>query len=115
MSDYESAKAAYESAKANESSAKKARKLAKAQLGYARLLAPVSGKIATVDSEVNENVNSGQQIVMLTSEGDLEVNLGLPESFISNVNVSDRVDVTFSSLPGRSFTGVVSEVFIFYK
>ena len=55
----------------------------------------LGGKIATVDAEVNENVGSGQQIVVLSSEGDLEVNLGLPESYISNVNVLDKVEVIF--------------------
>lgn len=110
LSEYESAKAAYESAKANESSAKKSRKLAKAQLGYTRLFAPVRGKIATVDAEVNENVSSGQQIVMLSSEGDLEVNLGLPESFISSVNVQDVVEVVFSATNDQIFKGIVSEV-----
>ena len=110
LSNYESAKASYESAKANESSAKKARKLAKAQLGYSRLYAPVEGKISMVDVEVNENVNPGQQIVMLSSEGDLEVKLGVPESYISNVNVQDEVDITFSALPNQPFKGVVSEV-----
>ena len=110
ISEYESAKAAFESAQANESSAKKSRKLARSQLTYTKLYAPVSGKVATVDAEVNENVNAGQQIVMLSSEGDLEVNLGLPESFISNVEVQDQVEVSFSALPGQIFTGVVSEV-----
>ncbi len=110
LSDYESAKAAFESAKANESSAKKARKLARAQLDYTKLNAPVKGKVATVDVEVNENVNAGSQILMLSSEGDLEVNLGLPESFISNVNVRDGVDVSFSALSNQLFGGVVSEV-----
>lgn len=110
LSEYESAKASYESAKANESAAKQARKLARAQLDYTKLYAPVNGKIATVDAEVNENVSAGNQIVMLSSEGDLEVNLGLPESYISNVNVQDKVDVTFSSANGTTFIGVVSEV-----
>ena len=110
LSEYESAKAGYESAKANESSEKKSRKLSRAQLGYTKLYAPVKGKIATVDAEVNENVSLGQQIVMLSSEGDLEVNLGLPESFIANVNVQDEVEITFSSLPDKVFKGVISEV-----
>lgn len=110
LSEYESAKAAFESAKANESSAKKARKLARAQLEYTKLYAPVGGKVATVDAEVNENVSGGQQILMLSSEGDLEVNLGLPESFISNVNVLDEVTVTFSALTSEQFKGIVSEV-----
>ena len=110
ISEFESAKANYESAKASESSQKKQRKLAKAQLEYTRLFSPLRGKIATVDAEVNENVQAGQQIVMLSSEGDLEVIMGLPESFISNVNVQDQVEVSFSALNGQTFNGVVSEV-----
>lgn len=110
LSEYESAKAQFESAKANESSAKKARKLAEAQLSYAKLRAPVKGKVATVNAEINENVQAGEQIVMLSSEGDLEVNLGVPESFISRINVLDKVKVEFSSNRGQQYTGVVSEV-----
>lgn len=110
LSEYESAKAQFQSAKANESSAKKARKLAKAQLSYCRLYSPVTGKIATVDAEVNENVQAGQQIVVINSDGDLEVNLGVPESFISQISVQDRVDVEFSALAGKTFAAVVSEV-----
>lgn len=110
LSDYESAKATYESARASESSAKKARKLAKAQLKYTKLYSPVAGKIATTDAEVNENVSAGQQIVLISSESDMKVNLGLPESFISTVHVQDEVEVTFSALEDRSFKGVISEV-----
>lgn len=110
LSDYETAKAQYESAKANESSVKKTRKLAKAQLSYCMLYSPVKGKIATVDAEVNENIQTGQQIVMINSEGDLEVNLGVPESFISKINVQDAVEVEFTALTGKKFNAVVSEV-----
>ena len=109
LSNFESAKAAYESAKANESSLKKSRKLAKAQLEYTRLYAPIRGKISSVDAEVNENVAAGQQVLVLSSEGDLEVNLGVPESFISFISVQDVVSITFSAVPGQSFRGVVSE------
>lgn len=110
LSEYESAKAQFESAKANESSVKKARKLAEAQLSYAKLRAPVKGKVATVNAEINENVQAGEQIVMLSSEGDLEVNLGVPESFISKINVLNKVKVEFSSSRGQQYDGVVSEV-----
>ncbi len=110
LSNFESAKASYESAKANESSLKKSRKLAKAQLEYTRLYSPIRGKISSVDAEVNENVAAGQQVLVLSSEGDLEVNLGVPESFISSINVQDVVSITFSAAPGQTFRGVVSEV-----
>ena len=110
LSDFENAKANYESAKANESSAKKARKLARAQLDYCKLYAPIEGSVSSLSAEVNENVTAGQTIMVLSSEGDLEVNLGLPESYITNVNVQDQVGVSFSALPGEEFQGIVSEV-----
>ncbi len=110
LSDFENAKANFESAKANESSAKKSRKLARAQLDYCKLYAPIEGTVSSLSAEVNENVSAGQTIMVLSSEGDLEVNLGLPESYITNVNVQDQVEISFSALQGEVFQGVVSEV-----
>ena len=110
LSEFENAKANYESAKASESSAKKARKLARSQLDYCKLYAPIEGSVSSLSAEVNENVSAGQVIMVLSSEGDLEVNLGLPESYITNVNVQDNVEVSFSALPNEVFEGVVSEV-----
>ncbi len=110
LSDFENAKATFESAKASESSAKQARKLARAQLEYCKLYAPIQGAVASLSAEVNENVSAGQMILILSSEGDLEVNLGLPESYIANVNVQDQVEVGFSAIPEKVFQGIVSEV-----
>jgi len=110
LNEYEAAKAQFESSQANKSASMKARKLAKSQLDYTRLFAPVSGVIATVDIEKNENVQVGQQVVMIQSEGDLEVLVGVPESFISRIKVHDKVEVTFSSIAGSVYPGIVSEV-----
>lgn len=110
LSDFENAKANYESAKAGLNSAIQARRLARSQVEYCKLYAPIEGAISSLTVEVNENVRAGQTVMVLSSEGDLEVNLGLPESFISNVNVQDQVEVIFSALSGEVFQGVVSEV-----
>lgn len=110
LNEYEAAKAQFESAQANTSASMKARRLARAQLDYTKLYAPVLGVVATVDVENNENVQSGQQIVMLQTEGDLEVSVGAPESFISKIKVHDEVEITFSSIPGATYKGIVSEV-----
>jgi RND family efflux transporter MFP subunit len=47
---------------------------------------------------------------LISSESDLKVNFGLPESFISAVNVQDKVEITFPALPNQSFQGIISEV-----
>ncbi len=109
-SDLDAAQAAFESARANMQAASQAHSLAKQQLSYTKLTAPVSGSIAQVDVEVNENVGAGQPIIKLTSGSRPKVTVALPESLISKVERGDEVEVTFSAVAGETFSAVVSEV-----
>ena len=110
LAEYEAAKAQFDSAKANEKAMKQRRKQAKAQLSYTRLYAPVDGIVNAVFVEENENVGIGNTVVTLSSGDNLEVLVGIPESFIVEVNQGQSVQVQFSSLGDRKFTGTVSEV-----
>ncbi len=110
LAEYEAAKAQFESAKANEKAAKQRRKQAKAQLSYTRLYAPVSGIVNYVYVEENENVATGNTIVTLSSGDNLEVLVGIPESFIVNITQDQKVAISFSSLPDTKFAGTVSEI-----
>ncbi len=110
LADYEAAKAQFESAKANEKAVKQRRKQARAQLGYTRLYAPVDGIINAVFVEENENVGIGNTVVTLSSGDNLEVLVGIPESFIVDVNQGQAVQIRFSSLGDQVFKGSVSEV-----
>ena len=110
LAEYEAAKAQFESAKANEKAMKQRRKQAKAQLSYTRLYAPVDGIVNAVFIEENENVGIGNTVVALSSGDNLEVLVGIPESFIVEVSQGQSVQVQFSSLGDQSFSGTVSEV-----
>ena len=110
LSDYEAAQSAYESAKASEKSAKQRRKLAELQVSYTNLYAPVDGVIADVFVEEKENVQIGQRIVVLNSGSDIEVNVAIPELYISRVEVSNKVKVIFTSISDKDYSGEVSEV-----
>jgi RND family efflux transporter MFP subunit len=110
LSEYEAARTAYESARANESSLKQRRKLAKLQVDYTKLYAPLDGVIANVFVEENENVQSGQQIVILNSGSDIEVVVTVPELYISRIKEGDEVDLVFTSLPDKTYQGKVTEV-----
>lgn len=110
LAEYEAAKAQFESAKANEKAMKQRRKQAQAQLNYTRLYAPVDGIVNAVYIEENENVGIGNTVVTLSSGDNLEVLVGIPESFIVDVSQGQSVQVQFSSLGDKSFTGTVSEV-----
>jgi multidrug efflux system membrane fusion protein len=110
VNDYEQAKAAYESAKAGLSSARKQVQLAEQRVNYTRLRAPIAGRVASINAEINENVMAGVIIITLSSGSDIEVTVGIPESFIAMVKEGGMVDVLFSSIPDLTFKGTISEV-----
>ena len=90
---------------ANESLARTRR-----QLGYAGLLAPVNGSIASVPVEVSENVRPGQTVVRMTSGLQSEVEVPIPEVLIAQIQEGAPVTVNFDALPGATFDAVVTEV-----
>ncbi len=109
--DFDAARTASESARAGVASVGKRLELARRQLSYTRLLAPVAGAIAEVAVEVNENVQAGQPIVrMLASAATLEVVLAMPESLIPQVRKGDEVSASFDAIPGQQLSAVVNEV-----
>ena len=97
VNDYEQAKAAYESANAGVSSARKQVQLAEQRVNYTRLRAPIAGRVANLNAEINENIMAGFTIITLTSGSDIEVTVGIPEAFIAMVNEGDVVEVEVSS------------------
>ena len=108
--DLDAARAASESADEQVSSVEKRLELAQATLSYTRLSAPIDGAIAAAQVEPNENVQPGQTVVMLTSGGQLEVEVAVPEVLIAQVREGDSVAVAFDALPGRELAGIVTEV-----
>ena len=110
VNDYEQAKTAYQSSNAGVSSARKQMQLAQQRVNYTRLRAPIAGRVANLNAEINENIMAGFTIVTLTSGSDIEVTVGMPEAFIAMVKEGDAVDVMFSSMANRSFRGIISEV-----
>ncbi len=110
LTSLDSARSAAESAKAQVHLASKQLQGARLQAGYTRLAAPVSGTIALVNAEINENIPAGHTIVVLTSGKNPEVEIAVPEVFISLIATGMQVDVTFDSIPGQVFKAVITEV-----
>lgn len=109
-SDLDAARSANESAKGGLKATEKQFEMAKLQLSYTRLLAPVSGAIAAVNVEVNENVSAGQPIVILTSGSQIEVHFSAPEVLISHIKENNNVNVSFDAITDKKFTGTITEV-----
>lgn len=117
LSEFEQAKAAYETSKsqhdaaiAQVGTAQSQVKAAKNQVVYTKLKAPFSGIITAVNVEENELVGSGSTVAVLSATSNPEVEVGLPESVITQITKGQKVRIHFSSLPNRNFEGVVHEV-----
>lgn len=109
-SSLDAARAAYESAHEQDNIAKKRRKLARNQLDYTSLKAPVAGAVSDVMVEENENVGSGQPVVILTSGSDLEVKIAMPEVLIAQVREGDDVLIAMDAIKGKEFKAKITEV-----
>ncbi len=110
QADYDAARAERDSATAAVASGEKKLELARSQLSYTRLVAPVEGAISEVTAEVNENVSQGQTVVVLSSGSLPEVKVAIPEVFIARIREGQRVQVEMDALAGRQFPAVVTEV-----
>ncbi|WP_116125449.1 efflux RND transporter periplasmic adaptor subunit [Lewinella sp. IMCC34183] len=109
-SEFQSARAQVEAARSQlEASGAQAR-AAGNQVAYTRLTAPFSGVITEKHVEENEFAGSGQSIVTLSTEENPEVEVSVPEDFVGRLASGQRVEISFSSIPGRDFTGTISEV-----
>ncbi len=108
--ELDAARAAFESTSAQVRAFQKQLELARLQLSYCELKAPLAGAIATVDVEANENVLAGQTIVQLSSGTSLEVEVAVPEMLISQVREGQKVEVTFDALPDQKQSARITEV-----
>lgn len=88
--ELDSARARHESARAQVRSVGKQLELARLQVSYATLQAASDGAIADVAVEVNENVSAGQLVALLTSGGQPEVEVAIPEVFITQMHGATR-------------------------
>ena len=110
LNDLDAARAQAESSGAMVASAGKALEIARLNLSYTRLTADAECSIASLDIEVNENVQTGQQVAAVSCGDTFEVTINLPESLIGLVDTYTPVSVSFSSIPNRHFNGVISEI-----
>ncbi|MEL7003900.1 MAG: efflux RND transporter periplasmic adaptor subunit [Bacteroidota bacterium] len=108
LDDYEDAKSAFANAKSSYETAVKSLDLIGSQFEYAKIVAPITGVVSAVNSEVNEYVQAGSTIVIMDAEdANIEINVGVPELYISKIKNGDAVDVEIND---QTMTGTVTEV-----
>ncbi len=110
LNDLDAARAQAESFGAMVASAGKALEIARLNLSYTKLTADTECSIASLDIEVNENAQAGQQVAAVSCGDTFEVTMNLPESLIGLVDNTTPVSISFSSIPNRTFNGEISEI-----
>lgn len=110
LSDFESAKNGFKTAQEAHQSAKRGLDIQAQKIKFGYIYAPDNGIIASIASEIDENVNPGQVVATLNAGTKMEITLGLPESVINGVKENMEVAVTFTALPHQKFVGKVTEV-----
>jgi RND family efflux transporter MFP subunit len=108
--DLDAARMAYESANAMAQASSKQLEQAQLQLSYTKITAPTDGAIAEVNCEVNENVQAGMPLFLLTAGSQLEIKVSIPEVLISQIEVNKEVSAKFDAIPDQEFQAIVSEV-----
>ncbi|KAB1437213.1 efflux RND transporter periplasmic adaptor subunit [Pseudodesulfovibrio senegalensis] len=109
-SEYDSAFSSYESLLARVEAQEDQVSIARRNLSYATLNAPVAGIISTKPAEVHRNVAAGETIATLNSKGDLEIEIGVPDRIVPYVEVGQSVSVEFDVFQDVTLAGAVKEV-----
>ena len=109
-SDLDAARAARESAAASVRALQNQLELTRLQVQYTQLRSSVNGSIASVEADVNENVQAGKTIVMMTSGERPEVEVAIPEVLIGQIKSGTPVTVSFDATQDRAFAATITEV-----
>ncbi len=110
LNDFEKAKAQYESAKSMAKTAQSQLEAARNQLNYTKLKAPFSGSISQILAKENEMIGAGRPALVFVSNGAIEIRTQVPENVISHIDTGKTVQISFSAIKNKIFTGKISEL-----
>ena len=110
--DLDSARAGAESATAAVNALGRAVQLAQLNLSYTTLKAKDQCSVASTDADVGENINAGQQIVVVNCGESLDVEISVPENLIAEFQPGMTGDIRFNSIGDQVYKGEVTEVSI---
>jgi HlyD family secretion protein len=83
---------------------------AESQVGDARLVAPMSGTLLSIDIEPGENVNGQQAVATVADIDDLRINADVDEIDVGRVKAGQPVTVTLDAYPGVRMAGRIETI-----
>ena len=109
--EIDNAKTSMEAAKAKVNQSLTQKELAAQKLAYTELKTQLDQcTVASVDIEVGENVSVGATVATVNCGKTTNVEVAIPETYISAIKQGEQVSITFNALTDQVFTGIVAEV-----
>jgi membrane fusion protein (multidrug efflux system) len=84
--------------------------LARKNLSYANIPAPIDGFVSERPAEIGEYVSPQQKVATIVRTNPLRTRIDIPEQAIPEVRVGQSVSVTTSAWPDRNFSGRVARI-----
>jgi multidrug efflux pump subunit AcrA (membrane-fusion protein) len=102
--------AAVDVARTNVANAASQLALAKKNLSYAVIPAPIDGFVTERTADLGEYVSPQQKVVTIVRTNPLRIRIDIPEQAIPEVKVGQSVSITTSAWPDKNFAGRVARI-----
>lgn len=83
---------------------------AQTNLDRARLRSPISGAVLAVNVQMGQEASTGLNAVPLADVSALELPVNVAQVDISKIKPGQTAQITIDALPGKVFTGIISEI-----
>jgi RND family efflux transporter MFP subunit len=97
-------------ARTNVANAQSQLALAKKNLSYAVIPAPIDGFVIERTADLGEYVSPQQKVVTIVRTNPLRIRIDIPEQAIPEVRVGQSVSITTSAWPDKNFAGRVARI-----
>jgi len=94
----------------NVANAQAALALARKNLSYAVIPAPIDGFVSERIADLGEYVSPQQKVATIVRTNPLRIRIDIPEQAISEVKVGQSVSITTSAWPDKNFAGRVARI-----
>lgn len=84
--------------------------LAKRNLTYTVVTAPMAGFVSDRPADIGEYISPQQKVATIVSLNPLRVRIDIPEQAITQIHIGESVSVSVAAYPDRSFSGRVARV-----
>jgi RND family efflux transporter MFP subunit len=102
--------AGVEVARTNVANAEAQLALARKNLSYANIPAPIDGYVSERTADLGEYVSPQQKVATIVRTNPLRIRIDIPEQAIPEVRVGQSVSVTTSAWPEKNFAGRVARI-----